>query len=70
MFVQEEGVFQGLGILLEASLVVNSQMGDAVAERGGGKWSHFQDVSSAGRVLKQERVRCEGHVSGGIPNPV
>ncbi|KAF2973945.1 hypothetical protein EK904_001805 [Melospiza melodia maxima] len=40
--VQEEREFQRLGVLLEASLVLNSQMGDAVAERG--------------RVPKEEQV--------------
>lgn len=67
--VREEEEYQGLHVVLEASLILNSQMGDAVAERGRWKWSHFHDAS-AGRVLIQERVRCEGHITGGMANPV
>lgn len=32
--VQEEEEYQGLSVVLEASLILNSQTGDAVAEGG------------------------------------
>lgn len=67
--VQEEEEYQRSSVVLEVSLTLNSQMGDGVEERGRWKWSHFHEASADG-VLIQGRVRCEGHLTGGIANPV